>query len=207
MVTTNLGKMPNWRQEKIIGKIYDILMSDGALLNTEVLYYFLVDDIGVPHSQATRMALKIHGGGREVNSRYIQDALLEDSDSEKGVELERRQVAHLIKRFIKSTRVETLDKTPTCWRMNGFSTHEKPYISGYEREINKIRKERGKKLDTLINKRESLKEELNQYEQQLSTGFDITTIQRKIKIRNKIDRISQEIDRIRQNLIGGNNAC
>jgi len=129
-MSAHLGKMPVSRINKIRDAIFSELMNEDNLLFTEILYYVLRDN-GVPQITANRMALKIHNGGKIVNSAYLKEQLLHKYKSEHHV----KQITAFVRRHMKSTRIEEIDAIVSTWQMNGFSTHELPYIAGYKNEL------------------------------------------------------------------------
>lgn len=171
VVTTHLGKFPLKKINDIRDIIFEEMMGrhvemmGGHLVNTEILYCYLVDKMNVGKMNAAALALKSHGGGRVVSSRGLKEVLIDNN-----YELEQRQVTQFIKRFLKSTRIEVLDGSPTTWQMNGFSTQEPPYLAGYERggpEVVAIQTAEKDTFVELVNRRRELKTLIQQKEQHI----------------------------------------
>lgn len=192
MVTTHLGKFPVKKVNDIRDIIFDQMMADGALLYTEILFYLLVDRMNVPNGIASNLALDVHYGGRQVSSRGLKEVLVENR-----FELEQRQVTQFVKRFMKSSRVEVLDKSPTTWQMNGFSTFEPPYFAGYSRNDSKIENIQPRKKTTfaeLINRRNILKHQISQKEQLIQDSmFEPTIINERNELKSRLEEITQEL--------------
>ena len=191
MVTTHLGKFPEPKINNIRDVIFDEMMAYGALLNTEVLYYFLIDRIGVGKSNATAFALKAHYGGKKVSSRTLKEILIDNN-----YELEQRQVTQFVKRFLKSSRIEVLDVTPTTWQMNGFSTQERPYIAGFKRgdvETADVRPSETDVFVTLVNQRRQLKVDIQQKEEQIRKEFIPEVIMERNRLKAELDEITNKL--------------
>ena len=142
MATTNLGKIK--RVDRIRNAIYDELMEgmmnnnidSHIFLDREILFYTLLNH-NVTEKEALYCTTKIYGEGRQIVSRGLKETFACTSN-----ELGQKQFTKFISKFMKSGRIEILDTSPYTWRMNGFSTHEEPYIAGFEsKEGRKIRLE------------------------------------------------------------------
>lgn len=131
MATTHLGKIK--RVDRIRNAIYDELMegmmntniNSHIFLDREILFYTLLNH-GITEKEALYCTTKIYGEGKQVVSRGLKETFACTSN-----ELGQKQFTKFINKFMKSGRIELLDTSPYTWRMNGFSTHEEPYIVGF----------------------------------------------------------------------------
>lgn len=184
MVTTHLGKYVEKRKNNIRSKIFDYMMGDGLLLNTEVFFYFLVDDLGIDREIATELAMSIHGGGRKVTSKGLEGELANTS-----YELEQRQITIFIKRYMKSSRIEVIKEEPYIWQMNGFSRLEAPYVSGFERRT----------IEKVVSEKEDMRTELEKVEQiiilykEKFDGLLPDVVQERNRLKEEISNLIQEI--------------
>lgn len=134
----------NWR-----GIIGEEMVGD--LIDAEVLFYYLYDKMGLKEGikfyditdddsgrgkfigfcNAIGISLEIHNGGRKMYASEISRAV----NRVRRNGLDRKQVHFFLKKYMKSSRIEVISKAPLVWQMNGFSTFERPYLAGYEREM------------------------------------------------------------------------
>jgi len=195
MVTTHLGKFckSHAKIDKIRSIIYNELVPHEGLLNTEVLFYVLVDKISVSPEVATDLALKVHGGGSQVTSAGISSALVGTSH-----ELEQRQITMFMKRHMKSTRIQILKKTPYIWQMNGFSTFEPPFIAGFSRVDDQTSVPVSQcDFSELVVRGNVLKEEINQLNEQLIVEAEATLVIRKNELQSEYDEVCTQIQQLK----------
>ena len=145
------GKLTEEKIDDILSQIGECML--GNLIETEALYYVIQDVVGFEHDvlffdvkpnnnggfemkklgskDATELALHIHGGGKTTNAKTISENIEQKFNS--------RKVSSFIRIFMDSSRVQVMEDRrgkKMTWEMNGFSTHERPHIAGFQREMN-----------------------------------------------------------------------
>lgn len=143
------GKLDQAKVNDILSQIGECML--GGLVETEALYYVIQDVIGFEHDilffdiknnngaleiekignkNATELALHVHKGGKVCDAKKISKNIQQKYNP--------RKVSSFIRIFMNSSRVQLMEdrrgKNKT-WEMNGFNTHERPYIAGFEREL------------------------------------------------------------------------
>lgn len=125
-----MGKWSDRTIENIKSEVEEELLHQ--LVETETLFYFLTDKLGMDNGSAQFWALKCFKGGKIFDSEDISFII---SSKWKAYELNPKQATRFIKRHMKSSRIMQIDESPIIWELNGFATNQPPYIAGYEREV------------------------------------------------------------------------
>ena len=156
-MATHIGKLK--RVERVRNAIFNE-MTDNMIesersqvfLDREILFYILLEH-GVNVENATYFTTKIYGKGRQITSRWLKEMFAGTSN-----EFSQNQFTIFINRYMKSGRIELLDKAPYIWRMNGFSTFQHPHIAGYKigRKALKIKKSMDKDIEETTENKEKL---------------------------------------------------
>jgi hypothetical protein len=189
-MTTHIGK----RDVKRLFRIRDIVSEAmiGQLIESETLFYTLVDEVGLKPDEAEALSLKMFSGGYSIDAKELASIAQEN-----GIQfgLSSRQMPFFVKRFVKSTRIQTLDTNPIQWRMNGFKTFEPPYICGYERaSIKSLSEER----QHVLTKLDNLNKILATWPENLTTLYlEKTYLNNQLeiigeKIRNRVAEVNAE---------------
>ena len=106
----------------------------GQLLDTEVLFYVLTDQVGLSNECAKFFALQCYSGGRVFDAKEVRTII---KNRYKAYELNPKQSARFVNReMMKSSRIQLLDEAPYIWELNGFATNQPPYIAGFDRKVN-----------------------------------------------------------------------
>ena len=126
-----MAKHISQRDGKTVDKIRSAIWEDmlDNLIITEVLFYHLVEEQAVSPLFAEMYALDLCGGGGKITSSQIEGLT---SDLGQRYSISSKQAWKFMRRYLKSSRIEIIDENPNVWQVNGFSTFERPYISGYE---------------------------------------------------------------------------
>jgi hypothetical protein len=185
-MTTNIGKRDIKRLYRIRDLIGEAML--GQLVEAETLFYALVDEVGLKSEEAETMALKMFTGGYTVDAKELA-SIAQESGIQFG--LSSRQMPFFIKRFVKSTRIQTLNTNPAQWRMNGFKSFEPPYICGYERpSIKSLTEER----QLVIKKIEDVNKILTTWPENITTLYI-----EKTQLNDRLEILNEKI----QKMIGG----
>lgn len=181
-MATHLGKRDATRMMKLRDVIGEHMTE--TLLESEILFYYLLDSCNMNLEQAKELAVYIHKGGKKMNANAISDIT-----ESVGVyyELSTRQINAFMKEYMKSTRIQIVDDMPKTWQMNGFSRYEEPYIAGYCRETFASLVEEKEGLQNKINK---LNVKIQEFPNNINELF--TERQRLIKTKNAITQKIQE---------------
>jgi len=122
-----VGQKDGYTVHKIRDAIWESMVEN--LLETEVLFYYLVEELGVHPSFAEEYAMDIFKGGGTITSCQIEGLTAQLG---RRYELSPKQAWVFMKRNLNSSRIQVIDTSPNVWEVNGFSTFEPPYIAGYE---------------------------------------------------------------------------
>ena len=103
------------------------------LLDTEVLFYTLTDQLGFSNECAKFYALKCYNGGKVFDAEEVRTLI---KRRWKAYELNPKQSARFVNgKMMKSSRIQVIDTKPYIWELNGFATNQPPYIVGYDRKV------------------------------------------------------------------------
>lgn len=126
-----MAKTVGQKDGSTVDKIRDAIWEDmlGNLIETEVLFYHLVEEQGIAPLFAEIYAMDICRGGGNITSSQIESLT---SQLGRRYAISSKQAWKFMIKYLKSSRIQILDGKAVIWQVNGFSTFEPPYIAGYE---------------------------------------------------------------------------